>query len=161
MSNGVKLSPPWVKYFREMEALFKNDPHIRMTFDEDNYVIKLYVEGAVKAEALTALLPAEKVFGNVTVKTEVIPANLNAEDPLELFKAAFEGNPTLSYVKEGSGVFKDSFKYVVFRPEVVQFFNDDLGDVNGYCSTLYQDIAKDIFTANDNVYFCTEAMLMF
>ena len=45
--------------------------------------------------------------------------------------------------------------YVVFVKEVVQYFNDDLGDANGVCSTLYQDIAKRLFTSTEGVFFCT------
>ena len=155
MSKEMKLSPPWVKYFKELKALFEFDPHVSVTFDEDEYVIKVYVEGAVKAEALTEILPMEKEFGNVVVKIEVIPANLSADNPAELFKAAFEGNPVFAYAISPVGVF-NAFKYIVFKPEVVQFYNDDLGDVNGNCTTLYQDIAKDVFKDFNGVYFCTD-----
>ena len=46
--------------------------------------------------------------------------------------------------------------YVVFKKEVVQYFNDSLGDIHGVCSTLMQDIAKDIFEDTEGVYFCTD-----
>ena len=46
--------------------------------------------------------------------------------------------------------------YVVFENKVVQFFNDDLSDIHGNKSTLYQEIAKDIFGDCDNIYFCTD-----
>ena len=46
--------------------------------------------------------------------------------------------------------------YVVFVNEVVQYFNDDLGDVYGQCSTLYQEIAKDVFGETEGVFFCTD-----
>ena len=158
----MKLSPPWTKFYKELEALFKDDPGINMAFekpeDESGYKIKLYVEGANKAEALSLLLPTEKAFGNVTVKIDVIPANFDMENKLELFKAAFEGNPALCYTAEGIGVLKDKFNYVVFKPEIVQFFNDDMGDVHGYCTTLYQEIAKDVFEDHDGIYFCTGAV---
>lgn len=52
----------------------------------------------------------------------------------------------------------NSFTYVVFEKEVVQYWNDNLADYNGLTSTLYQDLAKEIFEdANlDGVYFCTD-----
>lgn len=152
MEKSMKLSAPWVKYYKEVNALFVRDPHVQVMFDEEAYTIKLYVEGSIKAEALEKLLSSEKEFGNVTVKTEVIPAN-PTHNPLELFKATFEGNPAFSYAVQKGGPLND-FKYVVFEPEIVQFFDDSLSDVNGYCTTLYQEIAKDVFKV-DGVYFCT------
>ena len=154
----MKLSPPWTKFYKELEALFKDDPGIKMAFEEqeDGYKIKLYVEGANKAEALVELLPTEKQFGNVTVYIDVIPANLNKEDIVQLYRAAFEGNPAFSYAEAVTGISAPNFNYIVFEPEVVQFFNDDLSDINGYCSTLYQEIAKDVFVEHPGVYFCTD-----
>ena len=47
----------------------------------------------------------------------------------------------------------NSFTYVVFEKEVVQYWNDNLGDINGLRSTLYQDLAKEIFADDlQNVY---------
>lgn len=43
----------------------------------------------------------------------------------------------------------------MFKNKVVQYFNDDLSDANGVCSTLYQEIAKRIFGENPMIYFCT------
>lgn len=166
----MKLSPPWTKFYKELEALFKDDPGIKMSFaeledvenacgvlkEQPRYKIELYVEGANKAEALSELLPTEKQFGNVTVYIDVIPANLNKEDIVQLYRAAFEGNPAFSYAEAVTGISAPNFNYIVFEPEVVQFFNDDLGDINGYCSTLYQEIAKDVFVERPGVYFCTD-----
>lgn len=39
--------------------------------------------------------------------------------------------------------------------KVVQYFNDDLGDAHGVCSTLYQEIAKDVFGEHEGIFFCT------
>lgn len=161
MAKSMKLSPPWVKFYKEFEALFKDDPGIKMVFEEpdaesDGYKIKLFVEGGNKAEALTELLPTEKQFGNVTIYIEVVPANLNKENVVQLYRAAFEGNPAFAYAEAVTGISVPNFNYVVFEPEVVQFFNDDLGDINGYCTTLYQEIAKDVFKEQPGVYFCTD-----
>ena len=85
--KNVKLITPWVNFYREIEALFKDDPAIKIDMDDETYTLKLYVDGALKAEALGILLPAEKTFGNVTMKIEVIPANIIKEDKAAL-KAA-------------------------------------------------------------------------
>ena len=51
-----------------------------------------------------------------------------------------------------------SFHYAVFQSKVVQFFNDDMSDINGNCTTLYQEIAKDVFSGRaEGVFFCTAA----
>ena len=150
----VGLSAPWVKFYRELDALFTDDPEVHVVFDEDQFLVKLYVENVDKAEALMQLLPAEKTFGNVTLKITVVPANNSDVTKLELFQKAFSGNPALSYVRAVQGMF--DINYVVFQNKVVQFFNDDMSDVHGLCSTLYQEIAKDVFGDSLGVYFCTD-----
>jgi len=45
--------------------------------------------------------------------------------------------------------------YVLFKNKVVQYFIDNIGDYNGMKSTLYEDIARDIFEDVDGVFFCT------
>lgn len=150
----VGLSAPWVKFYRELDALFTDDPEVHVVFDEDQFLVKLYVENVDKAEALMQLLPAEKTFGNVTLKITVVPANNTDVTKLELFQKAFSGNPALSYVRAVQGMF--DINYVVFQNKVVQFFNDDMSDVHGLCSTLYQEIAKDVFGDSLGVYFCTD-----
>ena len=150
------LSAPWVIFYREIEAMFEYDPEVRVIFDEDENVVSLFVENADKADALTQLLPEEKEFGNVTLKIKVVPANGLAASNVDLFQKAFEGNGAFAYVKAIEGIFSGMLHYVVFRNKVVQFFTDDLSDIHGFRSTLYQDIAKDIFGEISNVFFCTD-----
>ena len=148
------LSAPWVTYYRKIEALFGNDPQVNVQYDEEGLNIKIYVESGVKAEAIEKLLPTEKEFGNVKVKITVIPAN--NQSILDVFKTAFDGNPALSFVKTVSSPITGDTSYVVFANKVVQFFNDDLSDINGNVSTLYQEIAKDVLGCPTNLFFCTD-----
>ena len=152
----MKLSAPWVKFYNEIKALFEKDPEIKITFDEETPEVKLYVDNERKADALTKLIPSEKAFGNVTLKVTVIPANTEPTK-LDLLQEAFYGNPTLSYVWSADTPL-GPFNYAVFENKVVQFFNDDMGDINGNCSTLYQELAKDVFGTDIGVHFCTEAL---
>lgn len=156
MSSQLKLSSPWVTFYHEVDEMFKLDSEIKTEFDEDKNVIKLYVNNSTKADALTQILPTEKTFGNVSVRLEVIPANYSSDNKVELFKKAFEGNEAFSYISTGDNPFTKSYTYVVFKNKVVQFFNDDLCDVNGMKSTLYQDIANDIFINHNGIFFCTD-----
>ncbi len=160
MSKNIKnvgLASPWVIFYHEIQALFREDKDIKMTFDEENYIIKLYVTGTDKAEALEKLLPQEKQFGNVTLKILIIPANNTDPTYKELYERAFAGNPVFSYASNGyNGITADN-TYIVFKKEVVQYYNDSLKDINGMCSTLHQEIAKDVFGEMPGICYCTDS----
>lgn len=156
MSKNIKLSAPWVTYFRKIEALFSPDPDVDVKFDEDKHVITLFVKGDDKADAITELLPFQKEFGNVTVTIKVVPANTEEYTTADLYNLAFKGSPVLSFIETIDGVFSNNVNYVVFANKVVQFFNDNMGDIHGLTSTLYQDIAKEIFGTRKDVFFCTD-----
>ena len=108
------------------------------------------------------LLPSLKMFGNVCLGITVIPDNNFAELPLnvateDLFNMAFDRNPVFAFTKSITGIFSNTLTYVVFKNRVVQFFNDNLNDIYGNISTLYQEIASDIFADKvEGVCFCTD-----
>ena len=160
MITSISLSAPWITYYREVEALFQKDPEVYITFNESTNTIFLYVDNNDKADALAQLLPAIKEFGNITVYTHVVPSNNGPMKTFDttpsIFEAAFKDNPAFKYVMETPQTFAISLAYIVFAKEVVQFYNDDLGDINGLCSTLYQDIADDVFDKKDGICFCTD-----
>lgn len=165
----LKMLSPWMVFYREVDAMFKKDPEVQVVYDEDAQVIKLFVENIDKADALVQILPEEKEFGNVTVQIAVIPANnllrsssidipgfpcLTSEG---LFKRAFWRNEAVWSVETTKDIPGfPCLTYVVFSKEVVQYFTDNLGDYHGITSTLYQNIAKDIFINTEGVYFCTD-----
>ena len=155
-NKKIKLAAPWITFYREIEALFKDDPEINVIFDEDDLVIRLWVENAAKADALNQLLPAEKSFGNVTVKISVIPANMSAPSRISLIETAFKGNPAFAFTESAEGIFTNPIHYVVFTNKVVQYYNDDLSDFYGNCSTLYQYIADDVIGSSEGICFCTD-----
>ena len=161
----IKLSAPWITFYRKVEAMFKHDPDINVVYDAENNNLKLFVLGLEKAEALQKLLPPKKVFGETEMFINVYPTNSEEKAngrlktyrayPNGLFDAAFFGNPAYCYEMSASSELPFDIHYVVFVKRVVQYYNDDIGDVNGMCSTLYQDIAKDIFVVDPSVHFCT------
>lgn len=158
----VKLSPPWDIYATEVETLFKHDKEVHVLYDHEQRKISLYVDNAEKADALSKLLPDEKAFGNNAVHIEIIPANEASKNMNvskgTLYKTAFEGNEAFSRVKVVRNAFlTNDITYVVFVKKVVQFYTDNLGDLYGFRSTLYQEVAKDVFGDESGVYFCTEA----
>lgn len=155
-NKELKIASPWVIFYRQINALFGDDPEIKVTFDEEENVIKLYVDNTDKAAAIEKLVPLEKTFGNVTVRVAVIPANMEEKSKLELYETAFKGNPAfVNTISLGGGIVP-SLNYVVFKKTVVQFHADDLGDPHGNISTLYQEIAKDVFEGETGLYFCTD-----
>ena len=76
MSEELGLSSPWINFAREINAFFKEDPEVKVTYNDEENIVKLYVNSDEKADALSALLPMEKEFGNVKLNIEVIPANV-------------------------------------------------------------------------------------
>lgn len=165
----LKLSSPWVIFYKEINAMFEYDPEIKVVFDEEENIVKLYVDNPDKADALSQILPKEKEFGAVTLKIEVVPANKEATERAnvanklrtvlrgngELIENALIGNPAFVYSKTITGVFTNPITYIVFMNKVVQYYTDSLSDINGVTSTLYQDIAKDIFLPFDGIFYCT------
>ena len=165
----ISKSAPWVIYYREVQALFAKDSRIRVFLNEEKHELDIYVDWQDKADALTKLLPTEKVFGNVTLKVNVIPSNedsrvranmcrnssVNHSDIYAAFRVAFFGNTALDFVEEATVPGGMKVCYVVFMKEVVQFFSDDLTDYFGIMSTLYQNIAKDVFKEDLGVFYST------
>ena len=156
--SKVNLAAPWEVFHKEIETLFGEDPDIEVLYDDDETssvkTITLHVEGATKADALATLLPAEKSFGNVTVRIEVVPAN-EQDSKISLFEKAFYGNPAFAYTESREGAMP--MDYVVFEKEVVQMFIDNLADLHGLKSTLYEEIARDVF-GDSGVMFCTDVI---
>ncbi len=154
MTSKMGLSSPWVTYARKVHALFAEDPDIQCVWDDEDITLKLYVNNALKADALEQLFPETKDFGNVTMEIAIIPANDNITKS-DLIKTALAGNPIVSYV-EHIDVLNNPIDYIVFEKEVIQYFNDNLGDIHGVESTLYEDLAREIFEEHDGVFFCTD-----
>ena len=162
----LKISPPWVLYIKKLEALFDGDPQIafNVNYGSDDPYVGLATSNPEKAAALVKLLTEEVKFGNVVLKIVVdcpTIANLAFATPRELFDTAFNGNPAYAYSVSPAqdNVWYVDFTYVVFKNYVVQFFADNLNDPHGVISTLYQDIAEEIFEGvkfNGGVAYCTD-----
>lgn len=158
----LKLSPPWITYINKLQALFDGDPQIAFNVDMSVPSVVLATNNGDKAAALLKLLPTEKYFGNVTLKIGVDGpvSNLAFPTRASLFETAFKGNPAFAYCAAPAeeGYFYVDFTYVVFKNCVVQFFNDNLNDAHGLISTLYQDIASEVFDEANltGVYYCTD-----
>lgn len=156
---SINLASPWVEHYRKLEALFKNDKEVKVVYDNESYEVRLYVEQQAKAEVLTEIVKDEIKFGNVTLKVNVIAGNADSDpeyENLDKYTRAFYKNEALSYVRTISGIGLVPFTYVVFKKEVVQYFSDDLSDLFGVHSVLYQDIAKTVLKETSGVFYCTD-----
>lgn len=154
----MKIQSPWVSFSKEMRLLFGNDPDIKVVYLEDDNEVRLYVENPIKADALTKLLPEEKIFGNVSMKITVVPENADEQSTASLIRAAFNGNPVVEEVKTKTDFTGTDVTFVMFKPEVAQYNNDNISHPYGITSTLYQEITKELFAGKElgGVFFTTD-----
>lgn len=163
VNTKFKVLPPWLTLMNKIQALFDGDPQIacNIVWAGTHPSITLATNNPDKAAALIKLLPEEKKFGNVTLKIDVdcnTISNKAFADTKELFETAFSGNPAFEYAISTDGYWYIPFTYVVFKKCVVQFFNDNLNDPHGVLTTLYQEIASELFADmefNTGVSYCT------
>lgn len=159
----LKLSPPWIIYYEEVNAMFAKDSEVHVIYDEDECSLKLYVNNCQKAYALSKVLPETKEFGNIKMTISVILANEKESKGFTIrdypnanpWETVFSHNMAVQYVKPVMWIGGEVFTYVVFKKEVVQYYTDNIGDLDGMASTLYETIAKDIFVNTDGTFFCT------
>lgn len=158
--TNVKLAPPWIQYVNALEAMFGKDPEIQLVYSNDDVTVTLRVDNQAKADALVELLPDVKVFGNVTLKIRIVPGNTEMTKA-QLIRTAFGGNPALHQVITISEIpgmmLSNPITYVIFEKEVVQYYNDNLNDAHGNRTTLYEEIARELFPeTGGELFFCTD-----
>jgi hypothetical protein len=96
-------------------------------------------------------------FGNITVKID-LQCSVNtseSESCIEKLKKVFEGNHIVKRIVEVEDVAKVKHGYVIFQPEVIQFYNDDLTDYMGNFNGLAENIARTLFNVDYLTNFCT------
>ena len=152
-STEFKLSPPWVTYWRQLEALFNEDPDIKigqLYNSDDKKEIWIYVSNEKKFRALSNLLPKYHTFGNVKVKNVLKFEGAPEEDVFQDLKDLFEGNQRVQEIKEATDFANVKHLFINFKPEVIQFPNDDTSDYYGLYSGLLEDIAREVFEMEYN-----------
>ena len=154
--NSVSASSPWMSFARKLYMLFGQDPDIRLVYETDGPEIKMYVNDIIKADAINKKIPNNVEFGNVSLKITIIPSNTEKSNG-DTFEKIFIGNPIFKGVVVDDDPISFGLTHVIFENKVVQFFDDQLNDPNGLESTLYEDIAREVFENGDGVFFNTEA----
>ena len=160
----MNLQAPWYEFQNKVAALFKNDPDISVgeirecgANEDTDYAFDIEVKKHEKYIALDRLLPSVKTYGHVTLGICLYDEEDTANtSPLDVFKTLFEGNPIVMTMETHTDPAGGQWNYVVFTPEVVQFYNDNLADYHGNWNGLAEDIAYEVFEENSRgVYFCT------
>ena len=154
-TGEVSLSSPWITAYKKLNALFDVDPDIDVLYDDEKKTITLESTNTFKMMALEKILVPELKFGNITVKIECLVKNGADENISALFKTAFNGNPHFSQVIDAQTPYGEQ-SYVLFKKEVLQFFNDDTSDYYGNWNGLSEDILREVVNENIRVNIGTE-----
>ena len=167
----VRLSPPWYGWANEVKAIFENDQDITVadleeTDGKGGYVLTIDATTEEKADALRVMLPIIKNFGNINVDIEI---TMNGT-PIDYVAERSSIPETIDWINQlfdGSGDVVDAQCYelfggyvgfVVCPARIIQFYNDDITDVNGNTTMLFADAARDVLEVPAGVNFCTEAI---
>ena len=160
---SIKLEAPWYSWAKKAAKLFELDPDIivgevyELDGEDGDFGIDFEIRNHEKFVALDRVLPSVKEFGNVRlIITLFDEENSNVNPDAALYETIFKGNPILDRVEDTVDHTGTHIGYVIFKPMVTQFFDDNLADYRGNWSGLAQDIAKEVFDNNfRGVYFCT------
>ena len=131
--SRIKLSPPWVTYWKKLEALFNADPDIEVgqLYDtEDRKEIWIYVSDEKKYRALVNLLPTYPDFGNVKLKNVIKFKGGPEQDTFQDLKDLFADNGNVQELKEAVDFAGTPHLFINFKPEVIQFRNDDTSAIS-------------------------------
>lgn len=163
----LKIESPWYAHQKKIKAMFAGDPDIEVSDIYDHpegrsvqYAFDILVRKHEKFKALEKVMPEVVEFGNVKLGIFLMDMeNLFSEDhPVSVYAAIFDGNPLIEDIKEVTDNTGTLHAFVRFKPEVIQFFHDDISDYNGNWSGLAQDIAKEVFMGHPFIHFCTASV---
>ena len=142
MEATTGIASPWAVYAGRVAALFAGDKDVKVTYDNDEPKVTLFVDGEDKADAILGLLPGSMQFGNVTLDVCVVPSNREPSEA-DLYRVAFAGNPVFMGVAEGYGPAGD-IAYALFAPEVVQLREDDISEYGGLTTLTVAELAESV-----------------
>ncbi|TVY09527.1 hypothetical protein [Paenibacillus cremeus] len=152
----IQLSPPQNIYFSKVLNSVGNDPLVQvepLQQVNNEYLMTIRVSGDQKASAIATLMVLNKKIGNIQIRVQVrnqrgqlinpIRRTLTAAEIAALFRTAFRTNRLFNNVVVRStrpvrGVFP------VFRARVVQFFADNLADLNRNLNFVAFAVFRDV-----------------
>ena len=160
------IEAPWYHYRKALDGLFKADEKIKVREVVENdaegkdacqYILKVDAYGKLKGQALQKILPHIAEFGNVKMAIDVIIHEENLDsNPKAVYEALFTGNPIFDEILTTVDFTGAEQYFVSFKPNVIQFPDDNISDPYGNCTILPQDVAKECFIGRPDIHFCTE-----
>ncbi|CAG9614087.1 hypothetical protein BACCIP111899_03314 [Bacillus rhizoplanae] len=156
--KNVGLSPPWVIYFNELKFSIGENPGVTvgpLIPAGDDYIILVTVTGNEKARAIATILNPTVNFGNINVNVVVsnregqmiapFSCPLDAFEIAHVFQLALEGNPFFEdVVVKPQLPGEQDVVYPVFKPKVIQFFNDDISNLCNTFVAVAANVFKDV-----------------
>ena len=155
-TNKIAISSPWITAVKKINALFAGDSDLDVIYDDDTKTIRIESINSYKITALQRILKPTLVFGNITLNIKCLVKDGNDTSVTSDFKTAFAGNPHIVDVIETPTPMSDAETYVIFKKEVLQFFNDDISDYYGNWNGLSEDIMRDLCNEKVRANFGTD-----
>lgn len=160
-TDQVGMSSPWVHYARQLGMLLTaDDTTVEMvSIDDTKKKVIIRSESLDKVTAFMELLPKIIIFDTVALYIDIIPAN--KPDTVAMFKTIFNNSPIVDKIvtiqPEGTS---NPFTYILFKKEVAEYWDDNLGNPHGFMFDLYQNIADNVFDDHhDGIIFSTSSSL--
>lgn len=173
-STGIGLSPPWDTYYSKLKYSVGVTPGVNVgaliPINDSLYIVVVTVDSVPVGLALATLLKQEMQFDEVKVMVFVqdqqgtqispIPGSLTAFEIAQLFLESLTGNAYFdNVVVRPFAPGEPNAVYPVFKPEVIQFFDDNLADLysnfNGVAADVFRDVMKDAISDVDILYSTT------
>lgn len=168
----VALSPPWYTFANEIKYTYGLSRCVQindLVEVDGEYHLVINVYDDIMADAIRQVLPLTKEFGNVDVditifnsRGEVVPVInqvYTSETLAQLYCMALGCNPLFKGVvlkpAEEPGTIADVI--VIIEKEVVQFYNDNIGDL---CKN-FNEVAAKVFESISNTSFDTDLTVQF
>jgi hypothetical protein len=153
-AQNKTLLPPWFLLQAQLNATLNADPCVHvdeLTGDSHKMEIQINVCDYNKAEALSAFVKKNYDYGNITLAINVLSPDLmpvtataprNLDETVGLLKRAFTGNKY--FVTAGTVEEVPDVAFIEFKPDVVQFYSDDISDwylnTNLVASQAFNDV---------------------
>lgn len=158
--ENLKFSAPWEIYCRKVQALFSKDPEIAVsdiTQRGGTRIMRIQTCNMDKYNALMQVFPTVKYFGDAALQIDIpTPEGKFERDLFDTMQDLFDGNEAVDKVCVSLDPFGNEQIYVMFKPEIMQFFNDNIRDYNGICTTVAENLARDVLEKDaEQVNFCT------
>lgn len=179
------LSPPQYSLWRQVNAALGASPLVKVDdireIDDGHYEIDVHGLIGNVGTSLAAILITEYNFGGIAVKINVMnPDGTAADNPLAnrkasgadeirgYFEKALMGNSFIRRILAGGrGSFDNSF-WVECRKQLIQFWNDNIGDYYGNDVYIAADVFRNLVqtayetdSGNISVGFTTQQSLLF